>query len=181
MLLICTVRSGRGIDALIEKVGYDVFYTISAGILPISAVQDRSSENILKLSEFALAGAKEAGKNTYVIYKEEDYQKFLDKKELIHTMRKSVNQNFEGFEAYFQPIIDIKSQKLVSAETLLRFRTKERGFPGRIYSSVRREWTDHSGGALRSASGTEGMRTDPEIYSGFPHISQCILYSGAEK
>ena len=41
-------------------------------------------------------------------------------------MRKSVNQNFEGFEAYFQPIVDIKSQKLVSAETLLRFRTKER-------------------------------------------------------
>ena len=116
----------EGIDDLIEKIGYDVFYTISAGILPVSAVQDRSSENILKLSEFALAGAKEAGKNTYVIYKEEDYQKFLDKKELIHTMRKSVNQNFEGFEAYFQPIVDIKSQKLVSAETLLRFRTKER-------------------------------------------------------
>lgn len=45
---------------------------------------------------------------------------------MIRTMRKAVNQNFEGFETYFQPIVDIKSHKLVSAETLLRFHDGDR-------------------------------------------------------
>ena len=116
----------EGIEDLIRGIGYDVFYTISAGILSVSDVQDKSSENILKLSEFALTGAKNAGKNTYVIYREEDYQAFSRKREMIRTMRRAVNQNFEGFEAYFQPIVDIKSHKLASAETLLRFHTEDR-------------------------------------------------------
>jgi EAL domain-containing protein (putative c-di-GMP-specific phosphodiesterase class I) len=42
-------------------------------------------------------------------------------------MRRSVNNDFKGFEAYFQPIVDIKNDRLSAAETLLRFQSEETG------------------------------------------------------
>lgn len=115
------------IDLFIEENGYEVFYTISAGILNLEDVTEQSYVNLMKLSEFALNKAKEFGKNTYYIYVKKDYHAFLHKRRLIHIMRQSVNHDFEGFEAYFQPIIDIKENKLSTAETLLRFHTEETG------------------------------------------------------
>lgn len=38
-----------------------------------------------------------------------------------------MNENFRGFEAYYQPIVDIRENRLYSAETLLRFRTEALG------------------------------------------------------
>lgn len=115
------------IDSFIEENGYEVFYTISAGILNLEDVTEQSYVNLMKLSEFALNKAKEFGKNTYYIYVKNDYHAFLHKRRLIHLMRQAVNHDFEGFEAYFQPIIDIKENRLCSAETLLRFHTEETG------------------------------------------------------
>lgn len=77
----------------------------------------------MKLSEFALNEAKNTGKNKCYIFNSDDYKVFLHKKELTSQMLWSVNHDFEGFEAYFQPIMDIKAQKLGNAETLLRFRS----------------------------------------------------------
>lgn len=115
------------IDTFIEENGYEVFYTISAGILNLADVTNHAYVNLMKLSEFALSKAKEAGKNTYYVYTKKDYHAFLHKKNLIRIMRRAVNHDFEGFETYFQPIVDIKNNRLTGAETLLRFKTEETG------------------------------------------------------
>lgn len=82
----------------------------------------------MKLSEFALNEAKIRGKNQYYVFEKEDYNAFLRKRRLIHLMRQAVNHDFEGFEAYFQPIMDVRGQgSLYGAETLLRFQTEETG------------------------------------------------------
>ena len=115
------------IDQFIEENEYEVFYTVSAGILDLSNVKNQSYDNLMKLSEFALSKAKELGKNTFYVYAKGDYHDFLHKKELIHLMRQAVKNNFEGFETYYQPVVDINSNKLNGAETLLRFHTEETG------------------------------------------------------
>ncbi|MBD5549223.1 MAG: EAL domain-containing protein [Lachnospiraceae bacterium] len=115
------------IDGFIEENRYEVFYTISAGILDFSAVEDQSYYNLMRYAEFSLNEAKNGGKNKSYIYSQIDYDLFQRKKDLIHIMRQAVNHNFEGFEAYFQPIVDISKNRLFSAETLLRFRTPETG------------------------------------------------------
>ncbi len=115
------------IETFIEENGYEVFYTISAGILNLSDVTNQSYENLMKLSEFSLSKAKDLGKNTYYIYTKKDYHAFLHKRNLTRIMRKAVNHDFEGFETYFQPIVDIRNNRLTGAETLLRFRTEETG------------------------------------------------------
>ncbi len=116
------------INRFIEEQHYEVFYTISAGILDFDRFEDYEYHNLMKLSEFALNEAKNRGKNKYYIYNNEAYGAFLHKKELISLMLQSINHGFEGFETYFQPIVDIReNNKFCHAETLLRFRTEELG------------------------------------------------------
>ncbi|MBQ2934819.1 MAG: GGDEF and EAL domain-containing protein [Lachnospiraceae bacterium] len=121
-------RIQRKISAFIIENGYEVFYTISAGVVYFADIVNQNHDNLMKLSEFALNEAKDRGKNKCYIYQKTDYNAFQHKKELIHIMRQSVNNGFEGFTAYFQPVMDIKKNKLTGAETLLRFNTEKTGF-----------------------------------------------------
>ncbi len=120
-------RICHALNRFIQKNYYEVFYTLSAGIVEVSGLSDFSAPELMKMTEFALERAKDAGKNQYYIYKKEDYEKFRRRSRLIQILRRSVNNHFEGFEAHFQPIIDIKGQTLCGAETLLRFKSEETG------------------------------------------------------
>lgn len=113
------------ISLFIEENQYEVFYTISAGILDFAAVHNQNYFNIMKWSEFSLSQAKSGGKNKAYVYEEKDYKAFLHQRKLIHLMRQCVNDDFKGFKAYFQPIVDIKEGRLASAETLLRFQRED--------------------------------------------------------
>lgn len=122
------------VNSFIVEQCYEVFYTISAGIIELSRVVNKAYHNLMKLSEFSLNEAKNMGKNKYYIYKREDYNEFLSKKELTSMLLWAVNHDFEGFETYFQPIMDIREGKLCNAETLLRFRSEKTGMisPGQF-------------------------------------------------
>lgn len=113
------------INCFIEEKCYEVFYTVSAGIVEFSRIENHEYQNIMKLAEFALSEAKNTGKNKCYIYNSEDYKAFLHKKKLISQLRWAVNHDFEGFEAYYQPVMDIEVQMMRNAETLLRFRTPD--------------------------------------------------------
>ena len=121
-------RIQRRISAFIIENGYEVFFTISAGVVYFSDVVNKNYDNLMMLSEFALSEAKAGGKNKCYIYEKKDYEAFQRQKELVHIMRQSVNNRFEGFNTYFQPVMDIKNNKLTGAETLLRFNTEQTGF-----------------------------------------------------
>lgn len=116
------------VNAFIESNCYEVFYTLSAGILDFASVNRRHYSNVMMLAEFALNEAKEHGRNRYYIYKKADYHAFLHKRELLKQIRHAVNRDFDGFEAYFQPIVDLREKRLSSAETLLRFKLEEEGY-----------------------------------------------------
>lgn len=117
----------RRIDKFIGENGYEVFYTVSAGILDLQRISDISYDNLMKLSEFSLSKAKACGRNQCYVYVEEDYTAFLRKRRLIQLMRKAVNNDYEGFEVHYQPIMDIREQQIYGAEALLRFHTEETG------------------------------------------------------
>lgn len=117
----------HNINKFIAENEYEVFYTISAGILEFKSVVNHTYYNLMKLSEFSLNEAKDSGKNKYYIYTRADYHVFTHKKALTKIMRSAINNNFEGFNAHFQPIMDIKQNKLIGAETLMRFWCEEMG------------------------------------------------------
>lgn len=115
----------KSLDTFIEENGYKSVFTISAGAVD-TAKTSGTYENIMKLSEYALNTAKEQGKNHCYIYMQEDYDVFLRKKQITRQLHHAVNHGFEGFETYYQPIVDTKTRRLVGAEALMRFSMPER-------------------------------------------------------
>lgn len=115
----------KSLDTFIEENGYKSVFTISAGAVD-TAKTSGTYENIMKLSEYALNTAKEQGKNRCYIYMQEDYDVFLRKKQIARQLHHAVNHGFEGFETYYQPIVDTKTRRLVGAEALMRFSMPER-------------------------------------------------------
>lgn len=115
----------KSLDTFIEENGYKSVFTISAGAVD-TAKTSGTYENIMKLSEYALNTAKDQGKNRCYIYMQEDYDVFLRKKQITRQLHHAVNHGFEGFETYYQPIMDTKTRRLVGAEALMRFSMPER-------------------------------------------------------
>ena len=115
----------KSLDTFIEENGYKSVFTISAGAVD-TAKTSGTYENIMKLSEYALNTAKDQRKNRCYIYMQEDYDVFLRKKQITRQLHHAVNHGFEGFETYYQPIVDTKTRRLVGAEALMRFSMPER-------------------------------------------------------
>lgn len=119
MLLYDRIRSA--VDVFLEELSYEAVFTISAGIMPTKGMGENKYDNMMKISRFTLNEAKSRGRNQAYVYCQEDYDKFLRKRLLLAALRASVANDFEGFELYFQPIMDVNTNKLFAAESLARF------------------------------------------------------------
>ena len=115
------------IDHFVEDNQYEAVFTISGGILDSNSIEDFSFSDIMKLSEYSLNEAKRRGKNQCYSFVIEDYETHLERRHLRQLLRQAVRNNFEGFEAYFQPVFLADSHTLYGAETLMRFYSKEYG------------------------------------------------------
>ena len=120
----------REIDHQIEINNYEAIYTISGGIVVTDDMENPTYSNVMKYSEFALAEAKNLGKNQAYIFDKNDYDVFLRRRKILVEMRKSIANNYEGFRLVFQPIMTggENGGKLYAAETLVRFTTSEGEF-----------------------------------------------------
>lgn len=115
------------IDTFIKENNYEVIYTISGGILKSEQFIGCSFSDAMKFSEFSLNEAKRHGKNCCYIFCQADYEKFLRRRKLSQLLRRAVTHDFEGFEAYLQPLIDTDTNTIYGAESLMRFHTQEFG------------------------------------------------------
>lgn len=114
-------RVSEAVNDFITKIDYEVFYTMSAGVVATDDMGDKTFESLMKCSEFALNEAKNRGRNQAYVFENKEYERFKNVRHTVDIIRKAVNNNFEGFRAYFQPIVDIDQNTFVGAETLLRF------------------------------------------------------------
>lgn len=113
----------------VEDNGFEVVFTVSGGIVLCSSLEEHTYSNAMMLSEFALDEAKAGGKNHYYLFRREDYDGFLRKRNLTRILRKSINHGFEGFEVYYQPLYRTEAEQfcLYGAEVLMRFSSEECG------------------------------------------------------
>lgn len=117
----------HAVERFIISNNYDVIYTISGGIVESKNMDELSYANIIKLTEFSLDEAKRRGKNQSYIFRKEEYNDFLKKLTLTSQLRVSINHEFRGFEAYFQPLFDTKTHQLYGAEALMRYHSEDFG------------------------------------------------------
>ena len=108
------------IDEFIVSVKYKVVFSVSFGMIGME-MMPKDYDNYRKLCDFSLQQAKKSGKNNYYFYEPEDYKLFLRKEKVISALRNAVSNEFEGFEVYYQPIIDCSTEQILGAEALMRF------------------------------------------------------------
>lgn len=110
----------------VRKKEYSCFYTISAGVMQ-DHFEDKSADTILRLTEFALNEAKRNGKNQMALFDREAYDGYLKRLDIRKQMRRDINDNFKGFQVFYQPIVSTPDYKLVGAEALLRWNCEKYG------------------------------------------------------
>lgn len=115
------------LNSFVEDTMYEVVLTISAGLLANEHCIDNSFLDVMRLCDFSLNEAKRNGRNCCYVFDPADYDKFIRRRHLTQVIRQSVTHNFEGFEAYLQPLLHTESNTLYGAETLMRFSTEEYG------------------------------------------------------
>lgn len=106
---------------------YEAVFSISVGVVD-AATACEGYEECRKKFAFVLKKAKKMGKNGFYIFDENDYESFLRTGRIVAELRNSVVNGFNGFDVYYQPIVDCSSERIIGAEALMRFSmTSEEG------------------------------------------------------
>ena len=107
--------------------GHEIFVTVSVGIATFPADGD-SVDVLLKNSDSAMYHAKEQGRNNFQYYSNamniEANERLVLETELRHAIERS------EFVVHYQPQIDLKSNRIVGAEALVRWQHPQRGLLG---------------------------------------------------
>ena len=99
---------------------YEAIFSISIGVID-AAIFCEGTKECRKKFEFALKQAKSMGKNGFYIFDQDDYEIFLRKGRIIATLRNAIVNHYDGFEVYYQLIVDCQSEQIIEAEALMRF------------------------------------------------------------
>ncbi len=109
----------------------------SAGLV-VSDCQNSSLEELLKRSDLALYSAKVNHKGSLSVFNDEMYEAYQDKMQLKDALRDALTQG--NLMLFYQPVVDIKSGKVVGCEALARWHHEELGIiPPYIFIPIAEE------------------------------------------
>ncbi|MBN9441263.1 EAL domain-containing protein [Bosea sp. (in: a-proteobacteria)] len=124
---VVTAIAQRMIDSMTRAFvvdGKTVYVTASIGIA--MAPDDGSSPaDLLRHADTALYKAKSAGRNTQMFFNPAMAEEMTERHEIEVDLRKACNDG--SLELFYQPIVDLKTQAVVSREALMRWRHPTRG------------------------------------------------------
>lgn len=109
-----------------EHMQLPVYYTVSAGAAEFDSYEDDYIDQCKKV-DFAFNTAVRRGKNGIFLFEQAEYEKYITKLDIEEKLRRSVKDDFKGFEVYYQPIVDVKTRNVTGAEALLRWSCEKYG------------------------------------------------------
>ncbi len=128
----------RSIAEVEQQIQYEVVFTVSAGA--VAFFNDPSTlDELLKKINFTMTIAKSRGRNNLSMFDAVAYAKHLRSMEIQELMREAVRNKFEGFELFYQPVVDAKNLYLdkynsivnvIGAEALIRWSCPRVGYIG---------------------------------------------------
>lgn len=119
-------RIKRKVTQTVRQKEYSRFYTISAGVME-EGFEDKTADEILRLTEFTLNEAKRNGRNQMAVFDQDNYNEYLRRLNIRKSMRRDVNNDFSGFRVFYQPIVKAPDFQVVGAEALLRWSNEQFG------------------------------------------------------
>lgn len=111
--------------------GCEVYTSASIGIALYPA-DAGDVDSLMKHAEVAMYRAKHEGRNNYAFYTADLYLRAMEWITLERDLRKSITQ--KDFCLYYQPQLDLHTDRIVGVEALVRWQHPEQGllFPGRF-------------------------------------------------
>jgi len=104
--------------------GQEVFITASIGI-SLYPSDGTDAEALLKAADIAMSHAKNQGKNNCQYYAQSMNASTLERLHLENELHRAIER--EEFLLYYQPKMDVRSEKVVGIEALIRWKHPARG------------------------------------------------------
>ena len=120
----------RLVDAFAEPFtlqGENVFLSASVGIAVASGGTCNATA-LVRDADAAMYKAKERGRNRFELFDSEMRSMAVSRLEIERSLRHAVENN--ELELYFQPTVDIATQRVIGAEALLRWQREDGTFVG---------------------------------------------------
>lgn len=97
------------------------------GTVGISICPENSSEpdQLLKYADSALYQGKGSGRGMHIFYTDELGQHICDRRQMELDIRKAISKG--QFELHYQPLVDIKTNRIVTCEALIRWNHPQQG------------------------------------------------------
>jgi diguanylate cyclase (GGDEF)-like protein len=106
--------------------GRKVLLNLNCGALRVDSF-DIDSQTVYACLNFACEESKTLRKGEMVEFRnalsEENHQRL----EMLHAIRASITRGYEGFYLLYQPVVDAKTEELIGAEALLRWKNDRYG------------------------------------------------------
>ncbi|MDQ0840007.1 putative bifunctional diguanylate cyclase/phosphodiesterase [Sphingomonas faeni] len=130
-LLCAATRVGEALAAPIEIGGQDVVIRTFIGAAlgknrqPREVADRDAASELTKQAELALRWAKQAGPNEPIVYSRERDDRFQNQNVLAQSLEHAIAN--DDLELHYQPLVDLATGRIVSAEALVRWRHRTLG------------------------------------------------------
>ena len=106
------------LEAPMSICGTEIFVSTSIGIATTTTFKE-TPEDLLRNADVAMYMSKSSGKNRYTVFKTEMHEALIKRVQLEADMRCGIEN--EQFEVYYQPIVDLHSERIMGMEALVRW------------------------------------------------------------
>lgn len=113
------------INQLLNDNKQKIYFSILAGAIELNE-EFYSYDKVLECLNFSLNSVEGFNGNKFHMFDMQNYIELKRKEEILKNIYWSINHNFEGFELFYQPIIDVHTKSIASLEALLRFKMKDK-------------------------------------------------------
>lgn len=114
----------NSINQLLNDKKQKIYFSIAAGAIELSK-EFYSYDRVLECLNFSLNRAEGFNGNKFYLFDMQHYIRLKRKEEILKHIYWAINHDFEGFELYYQPIIDINTKSIITLEALLRLKMKD--------------------------------------------------------
>jgi diguanylate cyclase (GGDEF)-like protein len=109
-------------EFIIKDIALHIGISIGLAMYP---EHGESMEELIKSADIAMYKAKEEGKNRYAVYEKTMDKAFNERMEIEKYLHEAMDNN--EFELYYQPQLDLVTEKITGFEALLRWKSPELG------------------------------------------------------
>lgn len=107
----------------IEFNNHEINISASIGFFKLIDAENLTIDEVVNISNFAMTKAKENGKNRYVVVDDKMFEDYKRANMLDSLLKNAISDG--EIIPYFQPYVDVFSDKVVGYETLMRWKTSD--------------------------------------------------------